>query len=722
MKRCLLLLAALATMPSIYALPPGEFLLAPYPKGPAPYDRRHPEVAAGLNLFLAVWEDARVAPDQPRIWAMRVSRGGAVLDPTGLPVATLAKTSAIGSHLRSVATDGIDFLIAWGDEQNRLHLAKVTGTGTVIALPDPLMAGGGASIVWVGDVYVVFVNDGGTMKVATVGRDGLVINRSAVGLTGVLSFSTALNTDKTLVYLGWLQTTDGTVRIAPVAVHQIRAGAIVPPPVFPPDEPNGIPNHLSIASRGGGDVLAVWIDTEPTPDVYRARFMDSNGFPLGPMITLDVASAPPVRPTAVWNGAEYVVTYKDLDNSARVARIAPDGTILGTPLVASTEVLDVTVGTLTGIDDSLVVWSDRHGSSSTQMNANILGAGGPVLLLPQQVLLSISFADRSDAVVAWRGDHYFGAWRDVTDVSRAVVGRFTAEGQPLDGTGVNISTGASLEPPVMASNGRTALVAWQDLNGVASSFINELGQVSRRTFDFPGGQPSVNWNGQQYFVAWRATNGQLVGLRMSGSGVLLDTQAVTLGPIGGAPFIAWTGNSYAVVFEQSAPCFPVCNDITSLWVQLVSPNLTMVGSPIQLSQEQVGPPALADSPGGTLVVWPRTVGSSTTLRGTRIVNGAVIDPVNGFEIGAATSATVYASPAGWGVVSGPYLWNVSPGGGVTPRQFAFPFVPVGAHSSVVLGGPAPLIVYRREPVGAEQMMQVVAHYFTGALRHRVVRH
>jgi hypothetical protein len=719
MKRCLLLLVALATTPSIYALPPGEFPLAPFPKGPAPYERRHPEVAAGQNLFLAVWEDARVAPNQPRIWAARVGRSGAMLDPTGFPVATLEPNSPIGTHLRSVASDGIDFLVAWGDEQDRLGLAKVTGDGQVIALPNPVMSAGGATIVWLGDVYAIFVNDGGTMSVSTVGRDGRVIRRSALGLRGVKSFSTAMNFNKTLVYLGWLQPTDGTIRVAPIAVPQIRAGAITPPPVFPPGEPNGVPDELSIASNGG-DVLAAWIDTEPTPNKYRAQFFDSNGFPLGPLITLADASSSPVRPTVIWNGLEYVVTYKDADNSARLVRIATDGTFLGPPMVLSGEVLDVTIGTLTGIDDSLVVWNELRGASM-QMNANILAAGAPVLLLPSQLLLSTSFADRSDALVVWRGDHYLGAWRDLNDVSRAVVGRFNAEGQPLDGTGTRISTGASAAPPVMASNGRTAVVAWLDLNGVASSFVDEAGRVSRLSFDFPGGQPAVNWNGQQYLVAWRAPNGQLLALRVSASGALLDTQAVTVGPVSSTPFIGWTGNSYVVVFTQEPACFPFCNSSPSLWAQLVSASLVPVGSPIQLSQERVGTPALADGPGGTLVVWPRTVGNATALRGARIFNGAILDPLNGFDIGTGTDATVYASVAGWGVVSGPYLWTVSRNGAVAPRQFEFPFVPVGAHAAVVLGGPAPLVVYRREPVGAEQMMQVVARYFTGPARHRVVR-
>jgi len=275
MKRCLLLLVALTTTISIYALPPGEFPLAPLPKGAAPHERRHPEVAANQNGFLTVWEDARVAPDQPRIWAARVSRSGELLDPTGIRVATMPRDSVLGTHFRSVATDGTDFLIAWVD-QNHLGLAKVSGDGTLIPLPDPAMAAADAAIVWIGDVYAVFVNDGGTIKVATVDRDGRVIRRSVVGLSSVFSFSLALNADRTLVFLGWLQGGDNALRVASIPAPEIRGGAITPPSVFAPNDPGDFPSQISIASNGGV-VMAVWIDTQPTPTAIARRFSRATG-------------------------------------------------------------------------------------------------------------------------------------------------------------------------------------------------------------------------------------------------------------------------------------------------------------------------------------------------------------------------------------------------------------------------------------------------------------
>src|SRR2546430_9863210 len=132
MKRCLLLLVALATVASTYALPTGEFPIAARPTGFAPHDRRNIMIAANDTEALAVWEDFRVDPAQPpRIWATRVAiLSGNVLDPTGIQIAALPASE--GSALLAVGTDGTDFLVAW-TEGTRLKFAKGSAGGEVVA-------------------------------------------------------------------------------------------------------------------------------------------------------------------------------------------------------------------------------------------------------------------------------------------------------------------------------------------------------------------------------------------------------------------------------------------------------------------------------------------------------------------------------------------------------------------------------------------------------------
>jgi hypothetical protein len=728
MKRCLLLLAALAAIPSTFALPAGEFPLAPLPTGAAPYERRRPEVAASKELYLAVWEDARVKPNQPRLWAARVTRGGQLLDPTGIYITTFAEDSLIGTHVRSVASDGTDFLVAWSDDEGRLGIAKVTADGKVIHPPNPNIGGDGATLLYMGTVYALFATDrptvpfvGGGVGAATLDRDGRVIVRTGVPVSRVRSIAATMNGNRSEVYFGWLEVGSTDVHVARLSPSEIETGSITPDTIIVADTLSSVPTNLSIASDGS-DAYAVWIDESVVPNVYRAIRLPMLGGPTPSVVTLGNASIFTAKPTVTWNGAEYVVVYKDFNGLAVLQRVAQDGNPSAPPIVVSGPVTEVTIASLPAIDDSIVVWNDIQGPVN-EVSANLISPVTNVFRLPGNVLLSTSFADRSDATVVWRGNHYLGAWRDALDSSRIVVGRFTADGVPLDGTGVQVGATAPGGPaPVLASNGQTAVVAWLDLNGVGASFVDASGRVVRLSYDFPGGQPTVNWNGQQYLVAWRSSGGRLLALRINPNGQLIDNQAVDIAPFAGRPYLGWTGSAYVVASQVLAVCAAPCQQTGAIFAQIVSPALVATGTPIQISDTVALPPSLADSPGGTLIVWPRLDGTTTTLRGVRVFNGAVLDPLNGFAIGAGSQPTVYGSAAGWGVVSGPNLWLVSRNGAVSARFVQFPFVPADARASVVLGGPEPLVVYRRDPVGSEQMMQVVAHYALTPGRTRAARH
>ena len=727
MRRSLLLLVALATLPSTYALPPGEFPIALRAVGIAPYARRHPVATGNLSLFLAAWEDSRENPAQPSLWAARVSRTGSLIDPTGLRIAAFDPNSAIGTHLRSVATDGTDFLIAWTDDQNRLTLAKVTADGKVIHSPATGITAAAATIVWIGDSYVVFTTAvssipfaGGVLSAAVVDRDGTILLRESVGLRSVRAISASFNQAGGNVLLGWLKVDDASVHVGSIPAQQIKSGTIFPPGDNAPGF-GASPIALSIANATADAVMAAWLDVGSEPPAYHAQLLQNNGTPLSDDVVLAVAGQS-LPPTVVWNGAEYVVSYVDDQNVGQLRRFSVDGTALtGAAQIVSTDVTGITLGTFPGFDDSIVVWTDHRGAVE-QTNANIVTAGTTALRLPLTLLLSASFPDRSDAAVVWRGDHYLAAWRDAFDLTHAMVGRFNADGQPLDGPGISISSGRSAAPPALASNGNTAVVAWLDLDGVASSLVDPTGHSSRLSFGFAGGLPDANWNGQQYLVAWRTPDGQIVGLRISGTGSIIDVQPVTIAPGSGDPLIGWTGNAYVIVYPENPPCFlAVCPPSATLWAQIVSPNLTPIGSRIQLSGAAAGTPVIASGAAGALVVWPLTAGGTTTLQAARVVNGAVIDALNGFPIGAATYATAYATATGWGVVSGPYVWSVSSNGAVSPRVTALGFVPPGVRSSVVLGGPEPLVVYRRDPIGDEQMKQVVARFLITSRRERAAR-
>ena len=740
MKRCLLLLAALATIPSTYALPAGEFPIAPSSRGLAPFDRRNLKVAANADIALAVWEDFRVDPNQPpRIWATRVRHdNGVILDPTGFVITALPATP--GSALQAVATDGQDFLVAW-NEGSRLKLARVigaaVGAGVVVPVPDPAINAGAAAMTFFGDTYAILSTAQGSpgflptsIELTLLFKNGGVarhVGTVVFAVQGIVSIATTTSSAGAFLDVAW--STEGDVNNIHAA--SFLTGNLQTFPVTPINTPLGGPpgagpSLISLASDGT-DLMAVWYDVTTGDPSYRMRRFDGNGVPIGPTVIVAAAPDDPPAVAIAWDGSEYEVLFRGTDKALRAVRYQSDGTRIDTfPLQLAPPLIGgVAAAGQPEFGEIFAAWLSVL-PNGPQVTADfIFNGGGSLRYGPGSLTLSSSIVHRSDATVVWRGDHYLAAWQDASGSTSAVVGRFTADGVPLDGTGISLS-GSSASVPVLASNGRTAIVAWHDFGGVSASFVDEAGHVARRMFDFPGGQPSVNWNGQQYVVMWRSSDGQLLGLRLTGAGVLIDAGPLTIAPVTGDPAVGWTGNSYVVAFPEVSP-LAVFPPPVQLWAQLVSPSLTAIGSRIQIAtsavNETLGTPTVTDSPaGGSLIVWTRIAGGVTTIRAARAINGAIIDPVNGLLVGQGSNPTVYGNTAGWGVVNGPFLFVVTRNGVVGGPFFEFPFVPAGTRASVVLGGPAPLVVYSRPPVGTEQMIQVVARYLFKVQRERAVRH
>lgn len=85
----------------------------------------------GAN-YLVVWWDYRKTWDDADIYGARVSPGGTVLDPAGIPIGTAA-----GDQRRpAVAFDGTRYLVVWGDKRDgigfKIYGARVNPDGTVL--------------------------------------------------------------------------------------------------------------------------------------------------------------------------------------------------------------------------------------------------------------------------------------------------------------------------------------------------------------------------------------------------------------------------------------------------------------------------------------------------------------------------------------------------------------------------------------------------------------
>ena len=108
---------------------------------PAPDDQQRPAVASDGTNFFVVWEDRRNSDTMWDIFGARVSPGGEVLDPGGIPISTYPENY---QHDPAVAWDGAGYLVAWADDRDntpprnalRVYGRRVRTDGTVLGSED----------------------------------------------------------------------------------------------------------------------------------------------------------------------------------------------------------------------------------------------------------------------------------------------------------------------------------------------------------------------------------------------------------------------------------------------------------------------------------------------------------------------------------------------------------------------------------------------------------
>ena len=94
------------------------------------YSQRDPGVAFDGTNYLVCWEDTRLGTT-PDIYAARVSKGGVVLDASGIVVSSQLTTE----DWCRVAFGGTDYLVVWEDARNGaydIYAARVTTGGSVV--------------------------------------------------------------------------------------------------------------------------------------------------------------------------------------------------------------------------------------------------------------------------------------------------------------------------------------------------------------------------------------------------------------------------------------------------------------------------------------------------------------------------------------------------------------------------------------------------------------
>lgn len=170
--------------------------------------------------------------------------------------------------------------------------------------------------------------------------------------------------------------------------------------------------------------------------------------------------------------------------------------------------------------------------------------------------------------VAGNGSGFTAAWMEQISGLRSIAaGRVSAEGQPLDGSGIPLDQ-TFPSPPVIARGFSQTLVAWSHSDSVNAVRLSPSGDVLDTTPISVARQAhassiAVSWNGSRYFIAWAD------GIQLWGAFVGLDgvTTAPKLLGIQATPLnypedldMAWDGRQFIVVYGEVSYGTVVCGE------------------------------------------------------------------------------------------------------------------------------------------------------------------
>ena len=645
--------------------------------GPLRVNQEEPALAPIDQGYLAVWRDFR-GGKQNDIWAARLSRGGKLLDPSGL----LIHRGAFSSDRPVVARGaGGQLLVAWeayrgGKSGFDIMAARVTEVGTVLDPDGLVVAGVPGSQMWPqvtfsGGHYLLVWEDqrGGKHDIygARVSADGEVLN------PGGLPINTAGRHKKHPALCGWRDQalvvwTD--YRDVPgdgpdiYGTRVSAAGEVLDAEGFLLGAQAGEQSFPAVGCGGAG-YLVMWQDRQPGAesgtDIHGAR-VSADGKVLDPSGRVLVAAMGEQEQVAVnWDDkvGAYLAAWQDRRASNQVdvygARVDTAGKVLdpGGRIISSARSFQERPAVSSDGVGFLVLWQDRrHGGSYDIYGARVSATGlvqdargFNVSGVPYAQVSPRLAAGKGGAMVVWqdfRGDGYgdiLGA-RLVPDGSTIKV---------ADRAGLNLSRAqGKQQDPDLASGGDDYLVVWQDRGedpggDIMGALVSGVTGEVKVSVKVAGGEaaasrPAVGFSDGAFWVVWqqvrqRGQGEEIVGVRLGADGKLMAQAPVVISAARGQ---GWQGRprltagrskGLLVVWEDRRT--DGAGDIRGARLGAKGEVLTAHGLTVSVSAGAQTRPAVAPLGDDYLVVWQdeRPGRSGADIRGARVsADGKVLDP------------------------------------------------------------------------------------------------
>ena len=310
----------------------------------------------------------------------------------------------------------------------------------------------------------------------------------------------------------------------------------------------GSPQYLVyVAAASSGDTVAVvWAQQSTVsgnPEIVHVAVVDKNGTTIGETQWQSNGDLP----RASWAGSQYLVV-----NGGTMTRIDRTGTNTGAVALPPSFISSAALG------DTLYVVSNRQQIVATTFSIASLSAKASVTLsntLHREVTSSLA----SDGV------GYLAVWSDQTgDAKRIAAARLNAEGTPIDGTQIDVSSGV---PPDNFTNGTSPnvafgssvyLIVWQRNYDVLARRIDRFGNIldpQPIVLDTNAAvtDQAIAWNGRAFLVLWSK-----FGTPGAGSAFIAEDGTVTPAPsfASTAPgqTVAWNGKHFLTVSVQLQTC------------------------------------------------------------------------------------------------------------------------------------------------------------------------
>ena len=222
------------------------------PISTAPDDQTRPALAFDGTNYLVTWQDRRTGDFD--IYGARVTRAGAVLDPSGIAISS----EAFSQESPTLAFDGTNYLVAWTDQRSGtldVYGARVTPAGSVLdpdGIPisaDPASYAESPAVAFGGANYLVTWHDtrGGNYDIygTRVSPSGTVLDPTGfpISTDAHLQYSPELAFDGTNFLVAWTEDF-GYGDWNEIGARVTQAGVVL--------DPNGIPISTAAGSQTSG--------------------------------------------------------------------------------------------------------------------------------------------------------------------------------------------------------------------------------------------------------------------------------------------------------------------------------------------------------------------------------------------------------------------------------------------------------------------------------------